>query len=98
MPIVIVRKHGTIAWTISYGRGLTMLDCNYIVKHREEILAWLFPVDFESRHIDIQAERRRGTGEWLLKATEFLSWKSAQKCSPFLWGSGIRELHARAGL
>ncbi|KAF8246554.1 hypothetical protein K440DRAFT_602223, partial [Wilcoxina mikolae CBS 423.85] len=56
---------------------------------RSKVIKWLCTAMHESRHIDIQAERKYGTGKWLLETDEFKQWKEGKAKSRLLWGRGI---------
>lgn len=56
--------------------------------NRMRAINWLYPQDFDKRHIQISGLRRGNTGEWILKAPEVQSWI---KDSRLLWGYGIRK-------
>ncbi|RPB00964.1 hypothetical protein L873DRAFT_719608 [Choiromyces venosus 120613-1] len=45
-----------------------------VADHRSEILAWLSPLEPQTRHQDIRTRRVNGVGSWLLQTEEFRSW------------------------
>ncbi len=63
------------------------------MRKRAEVLTWLYSVDYESRHVDIQSRRMEGTGTWFLETPEFEKWLAGKSIPRLLWGKGIRKLH-----
>lgn len=53
-----------------------------------DILAWISPVNFCAKHIDILNRRQEGTGQWLLGTDEFDGWVTGRERT--LWCPGIR--------
>lgn len=54
----------------------------------QEVLDWLSPLNFASRHADIMSRRQKGTGEWLIDSAEFQDWSSGRQ--RMLWCAGMR--------
>lgn len=63
---------------------LTQLD-----QERQTIIDWLSPLNFSMTQNDIFNRRQEGTGEELLKSSEFQSWLSTS--GDTLWCPGIRR-------
>ena len=57
--------------TVNVSNNFTVTD------DRSNILAWLSPLEPNSRHQDIQDRRVGSIGEWLLEAEEFKSWHAS---------------------
>ncbi|RPB11000.1 hypothetical protein P167DRAFT_231807 [Morchella conica CCBAS932] len=55
---------------------------------RQDILKWLSEVYFEDHHNLIKSNRHPGSGEWLFKKGEFISWKECTESS-ILWLHGF---------
>ncbi|RPB01624.1 hypothetical protein L873DRAFT_1675556 [Choiromyces venosus 120613-1] len=53
-----------------------------------KILGWLYKGKFDTRHIDIQARRKEGIGDWLLETPEFRGWRNGDTL-PAFFGRGI---------
>ena len=58
------------------------------IRHRDDILNWLSPINFFLRQADISQMRAKGTGEWLLAEPVFKNWESGSGST--LWCRGIR--------
>lgn len=58
------------------------------IKRRKDVLNWLYPDNFDTKHIEISGRRQSNTGEWIFQEPEFIDW-AAQR-SKLLWGYGIR--------
>ena len=58
-----------------------------------EIIKWLCPLEFLSKHNDALNRRQEGTGRWLLESCEFRSW--LDHGGRVLWCSGIRKRDTR---
>lgn len=56
---------------------------------RKETLDWLYSGDFESRYLDLQEKRLKGTGEWILRSPIFQNWIKGKPGSLLLWGRAI---------
>jgi len=41
---------------------------------KAEILEWLSPLEPQTRHHDIRADRVEGVGDWLLQTEEYQNW------------------------
>lgn len=54
-----------------------------------DVLNWLSPLDFISKHNDALNRRQEGTGRWLLECSEFHSW--LHTAGKVIWCPGIRE-------
>jgi hypothetical protein len=52
-----------------------------------DILAWLSPLDFASKHDAIYSKHEQGTCQWLLDHAVFMSWESATE--RLLWYPGV---------
>jgi Cdc6-like AAA superfamily ATPase len=75
-------------------------------QERRVIVDWLTPIDYASQQSDFILARQEGTGEWLLKSSEFQDWVSQSKQTlfcPGIPGAGktmitsivIEHLHTR---
>ena len=69
---------------------------------KSEILAWLSPLEPQSRHEDIRTRRIAEVGEWLLHTEEYRKWSGGTgeaKCdSPALFcygGPGVGKTYIR---
>lgn len=74
---------------VSFGK-LILLNSTAI--KRKETLDWLYSADYESRYLDLQDERLKGTGEWLLRSPIFQNWIKGKPGSLLLWGRAIGNL------
>lgn len=54
---------------------------------RHKVLAWVSPIDFLAKHIDISNTRHPGTGEWLLYSEKFQEWERATGRA--IWCPGV---------
>jgi hypothetical protein len=54
--------------------------------HDQAIEKWLSPADISANHANARQLCHPGTGQWLLKSPEFISWKTQSRS--FLWLSG----------
>ena len=54
-----------------------------------DVINWFSPLDFSSKQNDALSRRQEGTGQWLLKSTEFSSWLDT--AGTVLWCPGMRE-------
>lgn len=52
-----------------------------------DVVKWLSPLDFSSKQNDALSRRQEGTGQWLLKSTEFRSWLDT--AGTVLWCPGM---------
>jgi len=53
---------------------------NYTVADdRSQILTWLSPLEPRLRHKDIQENRVRSVGEWVLQTEEFKGWQAGSR-------------------
>ncbi|KAJ5461616.1 uncharacterized protein N7458_003168 [Penicillium daleae] len=67
-----------IALLDAFNGRITRSSIRNLVQHqddqkRQEILNWLFPLDYSAQQSDNIARRQPGTGEWLLDSPEFKS-------------------------
>ena len=61
------------------------------LEERERVLDWLSTVKHEQKHHDVRMPHVAGTGEWLLEAYQFKSWRDEpQSCNNILWCYGIQ--------
>ena len=60
-------------------------------KQRRELLEWLIPFDYNSKHQSSTQLRQEGTCGWLLENATFKDWRSGSGSSSFLWLYGIRK-------
>ncbi|KAI9783442.1 MAG: hypothetical protein M1816_001366 [Peltula sp. TS41687] len=73
------------------------------ISHRSEqsdILRWISSIPFEENHITACKGRTADTGDWLLKRSEYIEWRSSS-ASTILWlhgipGAGKTKLASRA--
>ena len=54
-----------------------------------DVLNWLSPLEFFSKHNDALNRRQEGTGRWVLECSEFRSW--LRTTGKVIWCPGIRE-------
>src|ERR1044072_1546253 len=55
-------------------------------KEDGEILNWLTPVEYGAQQSEFLRRRQPGTGQWLLKSTEYQSWLNSGKQTLFCPG------------
>ena len=55
-------------------------------QERRVVVDWLTPIDYASQQSDFILARQEGTGEWLLKSSEFQAWVSQSKQTLFCPG------------
>ena len=86
----------------SFNTNYLVLNNSTVVDERSEILAWLSPLETQSRHEDIQARRIDKVGHWLLQTEEYRNWFGGipgAKCdSPALFcygGPGVGKTFIR---
>jgi len=65
-----------------------------------QIQAWLSPLEPHKRHQDVRNRRLDGVGEWVLRRSEFESWRKGRDCSvnPTLLcygGQGVGKTYIR---
>ena len=53
-----------------------------------DVLEWLSPTLYDSRHNEIKHQRIKGTGVWLLETLQYKSWRSDPDAPSFLWCYG----------
>lgn len=53
-----------------------------------DVLEWLSPALYDSRHNEIKHQRIKGTGMWLLETSEYKRWRSESDAPSFLWCYG----------
>ena len=58
-------------------------------RQRQELIQWLKPFDYNSKHQASTQLRQEGTCGWLLEDPTFKDWRS-ESGSKFLWLFGIR--------
>jgi len=51
-----------------------MCNVNLDSPEAAEVLAWLSPLEPQTRHHDIRADRVEGVGDWLLQTEEYRNW------------------------
>ena len=54
-----------------------------------DVIRWLCPLEFFSKHNDALSRHQEGTGRWLLESHEFCSWLDTS--GKVIWCPGIRE-------
>lgn len=52
-----------------------------VADEKAQILAWLSPLEPQTRHQDIRTRRLNGVGEWALRTREFLNWRNCEDSS-----------------
>ncbi|KAI0440392.1 hypothetical protein F4803DRAFT_527515, partial [Xylaria telfairii] len=57
-----------------------------IQKQKQEILAWLTPIDYSAHQSDFIRRRQAGTGQWLLDSPEYRHWVATKKEALFCPG------------
>src|SRR5947209_377555 len=55
-------------------------------KEDTEVLNWLTPVEYGTQQSDFLRRRQAGTGQWLLKSTEYQTWLNSGKQTLFCPG------------
>jgi len=78
-------------------------DHNIAVTHdRSEVLTWLSPLKPHLRHHDLQKNRIKDVGNWILDTEEFRSWRNgdgqgeSQKAAIFCSGNlGVGKTYIR---
>jgi hypothetical protein len=53
-----------------------------------DVLEWLSPTLYDSRHNEIKHQRIKGTGMWLLETLQYKCWRSESDAPSFLWCHG----------
>jgi hypothetical protein len=53
---------------------------------RQAIIDWLTPIEYAAQQTDIISKRQEGTGEWLLKSSEFQEWVNKSQQTLFCPG------------
>lgn len=73
------------------GHNIEAIEKRGNQEDRNDILDWLSPLDFETRHTELlnQVKGRPNAGRWLLDSESFQEWKNTS-CSK-LWYTGKRE-------
>jgi hypothetical protein len=61
-----------------------------IDKESIDIVAWLSPLNFETKQKDAFSRHQEGTGKWMLDSNEFNDWFSGSGRT--LWCPGIRMI------
>jgi hypothetical protein len=44
------------------------------LRHHQDIIEWLSPIDFPAQQHDIISRRQEGTAQWFLDSVEFREW------------------------
>ena len=57
----------------------------------QDVIHWLCPLEFYSKHNDALSRRQESTGRWFLQSFEFRSWLDT--AGKVIWCPGIREQH-----
>lgn len=68
---------------------MTLILLESTATKRKETLDWLYFGEFESRYLDLQEKRLKGTGEWVLRSPIFQNWIKGKPGSLLLWGRAI---------
>lgn len=55
-----------------------------------EVVNWLYPDEFDKRHVEISGRRREGTGQWIMREPVVQDWVGGVSSFRILWGYGIR--------
>ena len=87
----------------SFNTNYTLNVSNHnTVAERADILAWLSPLNPNSRHQDIQDHRVENIGEWILRTEEFRGWYAGSAAGElgnpvlFCYGDpGVGKTHIR---
>ena len=66
--------------------GVDRLNREQDSQEHRVIADWLTPIDYASQQSDFIRARQEGTGEWLLKSSEFQDWVSQSKQTLFCPG------------
>ena len=66
-------------------------DTSLQEKERDDLLAWLSPLNFWTKQNDVFSRRQKETGKWLLKHELFGQWLSG--IERILWCPGIRTFN-----
>lgn len=62
---------------------------------RGKNLDWLYSGDFESRYLDLQERRLKGTGEWVLQSPIFQNWINGKPGCLLLWGRAMGNYYSK---
>jgi len=91
----IALTNDTLRLTAAISKGITHIIAgvdaiqeNQQSEQRKQALANLSTIDFEAVHYDVSSRRASGTGQWLLKSTEFETWLNSSS-NVILWCRGI---------
>jgi len=91
----IALTNDTLRLTAAISKGIThiitgvdAIQENQQSEQRKQALANLSTIDFEAVHYDVSSRRASGTGQWLLKSTEFETWLNSSS-NVILWCRGI---------
>jgi hypothetical protein len=68
-----------------------------IVEERENFLGWISNIPFEKIHEAMYAKKHPGTGDWLLRTSQFQDWFN-NSGSALLWCYGKREYYDHSRL
>jgi len=53
-----------------------------------DVLEWLSPTPYDTRHNEIKRRRIKKTGEWLLETSHYKRWRFESDVPSFLWCHG----------
>ena len=57
---------------------------------QSKILQWISPIPYHDSHVSARERRTEGTGQWLLRDSQFCTWQKS-KSSTILWLHGARR-------
>ena len=66
-----------------------------VEQEKQDIIAWLSPIDFLQTQSDIFSRHEVGTGQWFLESDEFTQWVAGEYKT--LWCPGDRKRNLRQG-
>jgi len=97
----------TSTHTVTFGNGNSgcgninnSFNTIYDSDQDAKIMRWLSPLEPESRHHTVRADRCEGVGNWFLETSEFGEWRGgeggADKAVLFCFGDpGVGKTHLR---
>lgn len=77
--------------------GKDLQTYKVIVEERENFLSWISNIPFEKIHEAMYTKKHPGTGDWLLRTSQFQDWFN-NSGSALLWCYGKREYYDHSRL
>jgi hypothetical protein len=72
-----------------HSRDVKVVRDDVQFKKRKEILEWLSPASFITRHEELQKTRAENSGKWFVESEEFVQWMEGKGPNALLC-TGIR--------